>query len=49
MEHVSNFPYVLPPYLAQGSPEALKWLQDAKNRYFKALVAMDTARDELLP
>ena len=47
MEHVSNFPYVLPPHLAQGSPEALKWLQDAKNRYLKALVAMETARERV--
>jgi hypothetical protein len=43
MEHVNNFPYVTPPHLAQGSPEAAKWLQDAKNRYLNALVAMATA------
>jgi transcription initiation factor TFIID subunit 12 len=41
MEHVSNFPYVLPPQLTAGTPDAAKWLQDAKSRYLKALVAME--------
>jgi transcription initiation factor TFIID subunit 12 len=42
MEHVSNFPYVLPPQLTANTPDAAKWLQDAKSRYLKALVAMET-------
>jgi transcription initiation factor TFIID subunit 12 len=42
MEHVSNFPYVLPPQLTAGTPDAVKWFQDAKSRYLKALVAMET-------
>jgi transcription initiation factor TFIID subunit 12 len=43
MDHVTNFPYVLPPQLTTGSPDAAKWLQDAKSRYLKALVAMETS------
>jgi transcription initiation factor TFIID subunit 12 len=42
MDHVSKFPYVLPPQLAAGTPDAAKWLQDAKSRYLKALVAMES-------
>jgi transcription initiation factor TFIID subunit 12 len=41
MDHVSNFPYVLPPQLTANTPDAAKWLQDAKSRYLKALVAME--------
>ena len=47
MEHVGNFPYVLPPQLTQGTPDAAKWLQDAKNRYLKALVAMESATSRI--
>jgi hypothetical protein len=43
MNHVSHFPYVLPPQLTSGTPEAAKWLQDAKSRYLKALGAMETS------
>jgi transcription initiation factor TFIID subunit 12 len=43
MEHVSNFPYVLPPQLSLGTPEAGKWMQEAKSRYLKGLVAMENA------
>jgi transcription initiation factor TFIID subunit 12 len=43
MEHVTNFPYTLPPQLTANSPEAQKWLQDAKQRYLKALIAMEGA------
>lgn len=43
MEHVTNFPYVVPPQFPQGSPEAAKWLQEAKGRYGKGLVAMENA------
>ncbi|KAF4620203.1 hypothetical protein G7Y89_g14617 [Cudoniella acicularis] len=47
MEHVSKFPYVLPPQLTPGTPEAAKWLQDAKQRYLKGLVAMENATTRL--
>jgi transcription initiation factor TFIID subunit 12 len=43
MEHITNFPYVLPSQFAQGTPEAAKWLQEAKGRYVKGLVAMESA------
>jgi transcription initiation factor TFIID subunit 12 len=43
MDHVTNFPYAIPPQLTTGSPDAAKWLQDAKSRYLKALVAMETS------
>ncbi|KIN00894.1 hypothetical protein OIDMADRAFT_197840 [Oidiodendron maius Zn] len=43
MEHITNFPYVIPPQFNQGSPEAAKWLQEAKSRYGKGLVAMESA------
>ncbi|KAE8448212.1 hypothetical protein EG329_009642 [Mollisiaceae sp. DMI_Dod_QoI] len=41
MEHVSNFPYQIPSSMTAGTPEAAKWIQDAKSRYLKALVAME--------
>lgn len=47
MEHVSKFPYVLPPQLTAGTPEAAKWLQDAKQRYLKGLIAMENATNRL--
>jgi transcription initiation factor TFIID subunit 12 len=47
MEHITNFPYVLPPQLTQGTPEAAKWLQEAKGRYVKGLVAMESATARL--
>ena len=47
MEHITTFPYVIPPQLAQGSPEAAKWLQEAKGRYGKGLVAMENATARL--
>ncbi|RDL33862.1 uncharacterized protein BP5553_08230 [Venustampulla echinocandica] len=47
MEHVSKFPYVLPPQLTHGTPEAAKWVADAKQRYLKGLVAMEGATGRL--
>lgn len=41
MEHVSKFPYVVPPHIAPGSPDSAKWIAEAKNKYLKALVAME--------
>jgi transcription initiation factor TFIID subunit 12 len=43
MDHVSNFPYALPPQLTAGTPEAAKWLHDAKQRYLKALLTMESS------
>jgi transcription initiation factor TFIID subunit 12 len=45
--YVNNFPYVIPQQLTQGTPEAQKWLTDAKNRLGKALYTMETASREL--
>lgn len=42
VEHVTGFPYVLPPSLVQGSQEAAKWIQDSKGKYLKALVNMES-------
>lgn len=47
MEHVSNFPYVIPQQFPQGSPEAAKWLQEAKGRYVKGLLAMESATSRI--
>ncbi|CAG8980781.1 hypothetical protein HYALB_00010686 [Hymenoscyphus albidus] len=47
MEHVSKFPYVLPAGITQGTPEAAKWLGEAKQRYLKGLVAMEGATARL--
>lgn len=42
MAHVNAFPYIA-PNMAVGSPEALKWIQEWKARYLKALTSMETA------
>ncbi|KUJ14888.1 uncharacterized protein LY89DRAFT_735949 [Mollisia scopiformis] len=47
LEHATNFPYVLPPNLTSGTPEATKWIQDAKSKYLKALVAMEGASNRV--
>jgi transcription initiation factor TFIID subunit 12 len=47
LNYVNSFPYVLPQQLTQGTPEAQKWLTDAKNRLGKALYTMETASREL--
>ncbi|KAF8866357.1 hypothetical protein BDZ45DRAFT_668154 [Acephala macrosclerotiorum] len=41
MEHVNNFPYAIPSHLTAGTPEAAKWIQEAKQKYLKALVTME--------
>ena len=43
LEHINKFPYVIPPNIAPGTPEAAKWIQDAKQRYAKGLVAMESS------
>ena len=47
LEHASNFPYVLPPHLTAGTPEGAKWIQEAKSKYLKALVAMEGASNRV--
>ncbi|KAH6721079.1 transcription initiation factor TFIID subunit A-domain-containing protein [Leptodontidium sp. MPI-SDFR-AT-0119] len=42
MEHVTNFPYVLPPTMTPNTQDATKWLQESKQRYMKALVNMES-------
>jgi transcription initiation factor TFIID subunit 12 len=44
MKHVQEFPYVLPPDITPGSPEAKKWLDDIKARYARELMRMETAK-----
>ncbi|RKF73342.1 putative transcription initiation factor tfiid subunit 12 [Golovinomyces cichoracearum] len=41
MEHVTNFPFQLPPGVQAGSEAAQKWLLTAKNGYLKALLTME--------
>jgi transcription initiation factor TFIID subunit 12 len=43
LDHINKFPFVLPSQIAPGTPEAAKWIQDAKQRYAKGLVAMENS------
>jgi len=45
--HIDNFPFILPPHLAQGSVEGNKWLTDAKHRYTKGLMTMEQCTERL--
>lgn len=47
LKHINSFPYVLPPEITQGTPEAQKWLSENKNRYGKALMTMESAQSQL--
>jgi transcription initiation factor TFIID subunit 12 len=47
LDHVNQFPFVIPSTFPSGTAEATKWLQDAKNRYMKGLMAMDSASTQL--
>lgn len=47
MNHINTFPYALPPQISPGTPEATKWLQEAKNKYGKALLAMENSSNHL--
>jgi transcription initiation factor TFIID subunit 12 len=47
LEHVHNFPYSIPPQMQAGSPEAQKWIAEAKSRYVKGLVTMDSATQRI--
>jgi transcription initiation factor TFIID subunit 12 len=47
MQHINTFPYALPPNIVPGSEEGQKWLQDAKTKYAKSLVAMENTQMQL--
>jgi transcription initiation factor TFIID subunit 12 len=47
MQHISTFPYTLPPNIVPGSEEGQKWLQDAKTKYGKSLMAMESTQMQL--
>jgi transcription initiation factor TFIID subunit 12 len=47
LKHINSFPYVLPADIAQGTPEAQKWLSENKNKYGKALMTMESAQSQL--
>lgn len=46
-KHINEFPYMLPPHITAGSPEALRFISDAKNRYGKALLAAESSNAQL--
>jgi transcription initiation factor TFIID subunit 12 len=48
IDHVNAFPYVPPTSLAAGSPEAMRWIQEMKGKYLKALTAMEGASVRVL-
>jgi transcription initiation factor TFIID subunit 12 len=43
LEHIHSFPYTVPAQIQPNTPEAAKWIQEAKSRYVKGLMAMDAA------
>lgn len=47
LEHVHKFPYTVPSHIISGTPEATKWISEAKSRYVKGLVAMDNATQRI--
>lgn len=47
MQHINTFPYALPPNIIPGSEEGQKWLQDAKTKYAKSLMAMESTQMQL--
>lgn len=47
MDHINKFPYVIPAHIPPGTPEAAKWIQDAKQRYARGLVAMETSAGKI--
>ena len=46
-QHVNTFPYALPPHIAPGSDEGKQWLQEAKTKYTKSLMAMESTQMQL--
>lgn len=47
LDHVNGFPFTYPANIQPGTPNATKWIQEAKNRYLKGLVTMDSATTQL--
>lgn len=47
MQHINTFPYALPPHIAPGSDEGKQWLQEAKTKYGKSLMAMESTQMQL--
>ncbi|KAI9731070.1 MAG: hypothetical protein M1818_007927 [Claussenomyces sp. TS43310] len=47
LKYINEYSYTLPPQVAAGTPDALKWLADAKNRFGKALLAAETSGTQL--
>jgi transcription initiation factor TFIID subunit 12 len=47
MQHINTFPYALPPHIAPGSDEGKQWLQEAKTKYAKSLLAMESTQMQL--
>lgn len=48
MNHINKeFTWYLPQQLAAGTPEAIKWLQDYKQRYGNALMSMEKTSAQL--
>jgi transcription initiation factor TFIID subunit 12 len=47
MQHINTFPYALPPNIIPGSEEGQKWLQEAKTKYAKSLMAMESTQMQL--
>jgi transcription initiation factor TFIID subunit 12 len=47
VDHVAKFPYVLPANIQPNTSEAMKWIAEAKNRYLKGLVSMESASGRL--
>lgn len=41
LEHVNNFPFVIPQGFTTGTPAAEAWVKDQKSKYLKALVSME--------
>ena len=46
-QHVNTFPYTLPPHIAPGSDEGKQWLQEAKTKYARSLMAMENTQMQL--
>jgi transcription initiation factor TFIID subunit 12 len=46
-QHINTFPYALPPHIAPGSDEGKQWLQEAKTKYARSLMAMESTQMQL--
>jgi len=41
--HINSFPYIAPSNFPPGSNEAMQWIQQMKEKYMKALMAMESS------